>query len=219
VALTWTTGTRQSGYRLVRTDAVTLHSVLLPAAGAPRAGATSFLDRSPLDLGCYVLLPLGRGDILGPSDELYAATTRTGTPPANFTPRLNQSSTAGLFWSAPAGASGYALIAAPLDGSPVRTSILGSTTTSMTDTNSGIPTCYVVFASGVAANARGVLGAIPGAATVTTVATAAGPGAVTDGGARPAVAAAHAATSTPVEVVRDTFRRPQEHRGDRRSGR
>jgi hypothetical protein len=148
--LSWTVGTQQTGYDVLRFAADSHSLAILPASGSPLpAPAQSFQDADTLieSLYCYALVPLSGDDALGTSDPLCLAPhthSASGAPPS-FTLRLNQSSTASLTWIPPGGQAGYVLVAIPSNGSQ-RYQILSATATSATDDTTGQPTCYLLIA-------------------------------------------------------------------------
>jgi hypothetical protein len=159
VTLSWTGGSGQTGYQVWRIPLDGSPAVVLPPTGPLPASATSFVDApAPGSLPCYLLFVFGPPGVAGVSDLLCRFDgIRSGSPPANFTLRLNESTTASLSWSAVAGASGYVLQAIPLTGAPVRTQTFGPGMTSTTDTIGADFTCYAVAATGVATNVSDLL--------------------------------------------------------------
>lgn len=172
VGLTWSPGTGQTGYLIVRQGFPSGTATVLPAAATPLpAATTSYTDVSTLTetAYCYVLLPVS-STVLGMSDVVcILPNTRAGTSrPGNFTLRLNQSSVASLTWIAPGGQDGYILVAVPLDGTPQTTVSLGAEATGATFNTMGVPACFALVATQGSAFGNGdVVCGIPGLATLT----------------------------------------------------
>jgi hypothetical protein len=149
--LSWSVGTQQTGYQLVRVAGDTGSLAVLPTPGSPLpAPAQSYADTGSLTESsyCYVLVPLDRTAALGQSNPLCLAPAThsvAGAPPT-FTLSVNPRATATLTWTPPGGQDGYVLVAVAADGS-ARSQFLASTTTMVTDTTSGQPTCYIVLSS------------------------------------------------------------------------
>jgi hypothetical protein len=138
-AMSWLTGTTQTGYALV----LFLPTGVTVAPTLP-ASATSYFDaRTFPGTTCYLLVPTGPGGALGRSDLLcWLLNSRTPTGAAqNFTMRLDQSNVATFTWSGPLGGgqSGYQLV--PLGSTPID---LPGTATSTTHTLTA-PTCYALI--------------------------------------------------------------------------
>jgi hypothetical protein len=92
------------------------------------------------------------------------ARSPTGAP-ADFTLRLNESSTAHLSWGPPAGGhDGYTLLVLGPDQAPPI--LLGAAVTATTHDTGGQPRCYVLMAEsgGVASGNTDVLCGVPGQA-------------------------------------------------------
>src|SRR5262249_22811682 len=105
--LSWSAGTQQSGYELLRYATPSNTLAVLPPTQELPAPAQSFQDTGSLTepFYCYALEPLSGSSALGTSDPLCLAPgthSSVGAPPA-FTVRLNQSSTASLTWTEPGG--------------------------------------------------------------------------------------------------------------------
>jgi photosystem II stability/assembly factor-like uncharacterized protein len=147
--LSWTAGTQQSGYDILRFAAGRNSLSVLPPGGSPLpAPAQSYRDVDTLSQSyyCYVLGPLSGATSLGASDPICLAPhthSASGAPPS-FTLRMNQSSTASLTWTPPGGQIGYVLQAVAGNGS-THYQILAVTATSATDDTAGQPTCYVLI--------------------------------------------------------------------------
>jgi hypothetical protein len=139
VQLTWSPGTAQTGYLLVRAVGSSFTTTFLPAS------ATTYLDQAaPPGRDCYVLVALGTTPT-GVSDYVCAMAglhSATGGPAA-FTRRLNQSSTASFAWGPPVGTAPDVYILASLGGGQVQ--YLGGSANSATASPAGL-TCYVLVA-------------------------------------------------------------------------
>jgi hypothetical protein len=159
-------------------------------------------------LPCYLLFVFGTPGVAGLSDLLCRFDgIRVGNPPANFTLRLNESTTASLSWAAVPGASGYQLHAIPLTGAPPRMQTLGAGTTSATDAIGADFTCYLVAATGVAANVSDALCGEAGWASFSGAGAAARVGAAGPGaGAQASAAVRAAAGPDPAATVRRAAR-------------
>jgi hypothetical protein len=186
--LNWAGGGAQTGYWVARLGATTGSSTVVPAGATLPAATTSYTDAAtPVEqVYCHAVFPVGQAagmtSVLGMSDLLCSMTglrSATGVP-ANFTIRLNQSSTASLTWASPGlpGITGYQLLVIPTDGSPIRQQTLPSTATSATDNTAGITTCYVVIAM-VGSTAAGNTDAICGVPGVSTIGGPSGTSALT----------------------------------------
>jgi hypothetical protein len=145
--LTWTGGTQQSGYLVVRGSVP--EDPFVPATLPGSALTFSDVGAATAALYCYFLLPLDQATPLGVSDALclFPGTRSGATVPPEFTLRLNQSMTASLSWSTAAGADGYVLVALPLNGAPARFTALGGNDVAVTDPTGGVATCYLLVAS------------------------------------------------------------------------
>jgi photosystem II stability/assembly factor-like uncharacterized protein len=176
--LSWSAGTEQTGYHLLRFDASSVGLAELPPGGSPLpAPVQSYQDTDSLTdtLYCYALVPVNGATTLGTSDPLCLSPhvhSATGAPPT-LTVRLDQTSTASLNWTAPGGQDGYVLLVFAADGTR-RAQFLSATAVATTDATGGQPTCYVLLpTSGVS-----VLGnsdiecALPGVATTSAAAGA-----------------------------------------------
>jgi hypothetical protein len=179
--LTWTGGTRQSGYLVARGSVP--EDPFVPPTLPGSAVTYSDTGASTATLYCYIIIPLDQVTPLGLSDALcLLPNTRSGvTIPGEFTLRLNESMTASLSWLTAPGANGYVLVAIPMNGAPARASVLGANEVTATDPTGGVPTCYLlVAASGTTPIGNtDILCAVPGAATLASGAGAL-PGRVTD---------------------------------------
>ncbi len=160
VQLSWQPGTAQTGYRVLRLAGGT--TTMLPLTGPLPADATSYLDSTALSGAvCYLLLPLGTNppalsDLVC---AIHGFHTPTGSP-QNFTLRLNQSSSASLTWSPPAGALQDSYVLIPLGGAGQQ---LVGTATSASLSASGL-TCYLLAAmrSGALIGYTDILCGVPG---------------------------------------------------------
>lgn len=127
--LSWSGGTAQLGYAVVRHHPG--GADLLPSAGSLLpSDSTGFADSSFTGAwACYALLPIGL-DIQAVSDVVcIARETSSGTFPADFTLRLNQSTSATLTWTPPATHTGFILVIG--NGVPAIELPAGSTTTTV----------------------------------------------------------------------------------------
>jgi hypothetical protein len=149
--LTWTGGTAQAGYLVLRLGGPT--PVVVAALDAP---ATTFADLVPFaqTVACYaVVVRKNDTEILGLSDLLCVfPQTGTITGPSNPTIALNQSHTAQVTWTAPALGPGAGYVLAPLGTD--RWQMLGLTATSAVDPTGGAPTCYLVAVRGDPSSTR-----------------------------------------------------------------
>jgi hypothetical protein len=93
------------------------------------------------------------------------------TAPVDFTLALNQSATATMTWSPPAGgADSYLLVRIPLDGSPIDNVSLGGGATSSAQAVVPAGTCFQLVAyRGADFGTSDVLCGVPGIVTLTTV--------------------------------------------------
>lgn len=165
--MTWTTGTAQVAYAVIRFAGGT--ATLLPAPGdfLP-ASTTEFVDGATTagQFTCYALLPLDTGSVIGQSDVLcmVPGSASATNAPANTRVRLEQGTLATLTWSAPAAQLGIVLWILRLDGSPPELLPVSAGAVRVMHETSGIPTCYLVLttASGPVAGNSDVLCAIPG---------------------------------------------------------
>jgi glucose/arabinose dehydrogenase len=165
--LAWACGASQSGYVIARLGNF---STLLPLGGALPSSATSYIDTLPsVGPTCYMVLPF-RGSppaAIANSDLLCMipnARSPTGAP-ADFTLRLNESSTAHLSWGPPTGGhDSYTLLVLGPDQAPPI--LLGAAVTATTHDTGGQPRCYVLMAEsgGVARGNTDVLCGVPGQA-------------------------------------------------------
>jgi hypothetical protein len=175
--LSWTVGTQQTGYEILRFAANSGSLAVLPSGGSPLpAPAQSYQDIGSLteSLYCYALVPLSNTTALGSSDPVCLApgTRSAGGAPPSFTLRLNQSTVASLTWTAPGGQDGYVLVALTSNGT-WHSQFLSASSVSTTDDTAGQPTCYVLLpaANGsVMGNSDEVCG-LPGNATVAAAQT------------------------------------------------
>jgi hypothetical protein len=143
--LTWTGGTQQTSYQLARVGLPSGQTTFITLS----AGATSYADPVVLNdqAQCYALSPMNQTTSLGISDSLCLVHSRTGSPPSQFTLRMNQSPTASLSWAPPYGFvsfTNYLVIAIPLNGSATRYTTLANTQLTTTDATGGSVTCYTV---------------------------------------------------------------------------
>lgn len=168
--LRWDGGTAQVGYYVVRAPITPPNPVQLLGPIGPTE--TSYNDATvlPSTLNCYLVAPVSATSTLGLSDLLCAFDgLAAGTAiPGGFTLGLNQSSTATLSWTAPAGgADSYALVTLPLFGGAPTSISLPGTAASTTHATGGLPMCYVLVAfQGAANGSTNLLCGIPGVATL-----------------------------------------------------
>jgi hypothetical protein len=204
VVLQWNAGTGQSGYLLARIDYGSGQVSLLPPEGLP-ASSASTLDPAPLAFGCYVLIPLRPDGAWGTSDDLCVLhNIQSGPAPTFFTLALNQSTTASLTWTAPAGLAGpYVLLAIPLNRAVARTVTIPMNATSATDDTGGVPTCYVLFAT--TSTGTGISEGDCGIPGISTLTTTTGPAAVgmtaTSTGTRDVANTGRMSATTSVDAV------------------
>ena len=119
--MTWTTGTAQVAYAVVRIAGGTAtQSCRRPAASSRHRPPSSSTARAAGQFTCYALLPLDTASVIGQSDVLCMVpeSASATNAPANARVRLEQGTMATLTWSAPAGQTGFVLWIIPLDGSP-----------------------------------------------------------------------------------------------------
>lgn len=142
-ALSWTGGTAQTSYVLLRVSAGGAASI--PLVGA----ATSFVDAmgATQPFSCYLLVPMSDSAALGISDLLCVIRNlRSGLAPSDFGIRLDGPRTATLSWTPPGGQDGYVLAplgrsAVALDGSATSASqpVVGTTCFLLVPTLRGAP--------------------------------------------------------------------------------
>lgn len=169
--LTWDAGAAQTAYLLLRT---TVGAGSQTMFGPLAAGATSYTDTTaaPGGLYCYLLVPIDSLGILGTSDMQCALPGITTGPavPSAFTLAMNQSQTASLSWSAPAGgADSYVIGIIPLNGQAPSNVVLPGTATSVTRDTGGLPVCYLVAAiRGATFGITDALCGVPGFSTLSS---------------------------------------------------
>lgn len=170
--LTWDTGTAQVAYYILRAPISPSGPIVLLGPEAP--AVTSFDDATvpPGTFNCYIVAPVDSVGLLGLSDLLCAQSGFAGgsAMPGGFTLGLNQTATATLSWTAPAGgADGYTLLVIPLNGAAVTTVALAGSATSSAQATGGSPACYVLFAvQGAASGNTNMLCGFPGVATLSS---------------------------------------------------
>jgi len=131
----------------------------------------SYRDLSTLDQSryCYVAMPWSDSAPLGTSDQIcvYPHAHSASGAPDQFTLRLNESNTASLDWTGPAGEDGYVLEALPQSGPP-RLIPFAANVTSAVDDTGGIPTCYLLapMAGGSMLGNSDMLCGVPGTSTI-----------------------------------------------------
>jgi V8-like Glu-specific endopeptidase len=142
VVLTWSSGTGQTGYRLIRITAT--GPVLLATLPAT---ATTFTDQlgGGIRVACYMLATLGTGNaVVDTSPILCNIVNYAG---GTFAPRnLSITEDSGLVtidWDAPSTPGTLAYVVVPLDDPPLP--VLPSAVTVATHAPSR-PTCYIVLA-------------------------------------------------------------------------
>ncbi len=144
VRLSWSSGTGQSGYRLMRLTS----QGEAPIAELP-GSATSFVDSMPPSLmaACYRLAVQGADNAqIASSDVLCKMNIATGSPATEFAARLHQSNVAALSWAPPAAGGQTSYILYPLG--TVRAQPLPGNATVAIDNTNGSLTCYLVAAAG-----------------------------------------------------------------------
>ena len=128
VDLTWTGGAAQAAYKLIKYNTTTAVLTLIDLP----TNAVSYSDAATANgiIYCYALVPVDPfGISMGLSDLLCGMPgMETGTViPNAFALALNQTATATMTWTAPAGgADSYLLQRIPLDGSPITNVALGA---------------------------------------------------------------------------------------------
>jgi len=163
----WTTGTVQTGYAVARITGGT--TTILPGTLPPTATQTTDASAPSGQLSCFVLLPLNGSAVAGVSDvECSIPNTRSATGAPVAMVQLNQGTMATVGWSAPAGATSYALYVIPLNGTPSSIVPLSGVLRRTMHETGGAPTCYVVFAltGGSVSGNSDVLCAVPGSSTL-----------------------------------------------------
>lgn len=145
VAMGWMPGTDQAGYVMIRFSPS--RADILPPGGSLPAGATTFVDLSPLSgLSCYLLFPFGGTPVrfLGNSDLLCRVSgiqSPVGAPEF-FSIQLNESALARVTWAAPLGGGQDGYVLFPLGGTP---RFLGPGESQASQVLDG-PTCFVLTA-------------------------------------------------------------------------
>ena len=167
VTMTWSPGTEQIGYLVVRISGG--RATILPPSGTLPTSATSFTDTAALsEVTCYVLAVFGPAGSTFISDVLCLfPNTRVGSFPRNVTIRLNQSSTASFTWDPPASGGQTKYVLTPLGGSPI--TLPGSASSaSHTMAATAAVTCYTLAAATDTATlgTADILCGIPGITTL-----------------------------------------------------
>jgi hypothetical protein len=159
VRLSWSPGTRETGYSIARWGADTGTMEMLPASGVLPAGTRTFTDSDSLTESgyLYALLPRAGGAILWMSDLVGLWTDVPPTPfpnaaPADFMLRhgrhghmIGQVGYAMVMtWRAPAvGSAGYVIVGS--DSVGTSETVVAAAETRAIDL-AGWPKCYTVFA-------------------------------------------------------------------------
>jgi hypothetical protein len=137
VQLTWSPGTAQTGYVLLRLGGVGT-SAVIPVAGT----ATEATDRPP-GFSCYALAALRGATAVALSDVLCVVFgPQLISAPRNMSIQLNQGTTSSLAWTPLTGATGLVLVALGTS----RARALPAAATGASDDTRGVPACYVVAA-------------------------------------------------------------------------
>lgn len=167
VDLAWTGGLNQTGYTLLQYNTATTATTLIPVGG----GAVSYSDAAVTNgvMYCYVLAATNPA-VLGMSDlECALPGSETGTfIPGGFSLVLNQSGTATMKWTAPAGGvDSYLLQRIPLDGSGATSVALGSGVTSSSLAVVAAGTCFQLIGfRGATFSLTDVLCGVPGVSSL-----------------------------------------------------
>jgi glucose/arabinose dehydrogenase len=150
VGLRWRDGAVEDGYVVARVATGSGSLVVLPPDGRLAADATAYVDSGPFpeDAYCYVVLPMLGSTALGLSDLMCAwpHVAQGSQAPAQFTLRLDETTTATLTWLGPGSQDAYILLVLPTDGSPQETIGLSGGAAMTTHSTRGVPTCYVLVA-------------------------------------------------------------------------
>lgn len=176
VSLTWSPGYLQAGYRVYRVNVLTGAVDVLPLGPPLPATATGLLDAAAVDgvIYCYFVVPVDAGGgFLGVSDALCAQPGNHGGPgsvlPGAFALSLNQTDTATMTWTGPAGgADGYTLVVLPLDGSPPSLLPLPGSATSYEFETFAVYHCFILVGkrAGAPDGNTDPLCALPGVSTL-----------------------------------------------------
>ena len=169
IALSWSGGTAQTGYILVRFNTASGTPTLINLG----ANVSSYTDATAVSgaMYCYVLAPVEPGGALLGLSDLLCGMTGVGSEtvtPRGFDLTLGQTAEATMTWTAPVGgADAYLLQRIPLDGSsPTRMPLPGSAT-SNAQAVPGAGECFLLVAyQGVTWGASDVLCGIPGFSTL-----------------------------------------------------
>ena len=148
VQLSWRTGTRQTGYLVIRWDAATGAFAFFPLLGQ---AATSFPDPGPFPdpTYCYALFALSGtspnvNNVLAMSDVIcvYPGSGGGASAAPAFSVQLNEGTTAELRWTPPGNQSGYELTRLHFDGSQIPTQFIPAGAVDFPDGTAGLTTCY-----------------------------------------------------------------------------
>jgi hypothetical protein len=158
--LSWTTGTAQTGYALLRIGAGGVAPIPLGALAARHEDAAGSTE----GFSCYLLVPLQGDRVLGLSDLLCAIRRiASGNAPGDVAIRMEGPQLARLSWAGAQGADGYLVLPLP-QGAP--SVVGGGVTTAVYPVNS--TTCFLLIATqrgGAVGNSDGVC-AVPGVGTL-----------------------------------------------------
>jgi hypothetical protein len=172
IRTTWSTGSAQTGYLLLRLSAS--GNVVLPPTGTPlSSSATSYTDSGVLGdpMYCYVVFPLlGTPPVgVGISDVLCSLSgLRSNSSPNGFMLTLDDSTVATLSWSPPPFALGSDYVVVAFGDWGLRTITVGVGVVSATDDTAGRVTCYAVlaFLDGQYVGTTDALCGLPGLSTL-----------------------------------------------------
>jgi hypothetical protein len=151
VSTTWTDGTQETGYMIIRWSPVE-GIAFFPQNLVPYpANAAGFQDNSSLvdEAYCYLIVPVGGKpprimSLLGFGDFLcFYPNTSSANAPGNFRVRLDEGNIATLEWDAAAGGvTGYQLTVTKFDGSGPETLTLNAGQTSTTYNTQRKSACF-----------------------------------------------------------------------------
>jgi hypothetical protein len=162
---TWNGGTAQLGYFIYRLNWITGQVIALPSGAFLGQAATSYTDTFPTPGGIYCYMVVSFNAVGNRQSDILCAlrNTRTASGAPEVKLRLNQSNTASLSWTPPAGGGHTGYNVRVLVGTATPPAPLGPAATGVNVPINGL-TCFQVDAVG--RGSSDMLCAIPGASTV-----------------------------------------------------